>query len=657
MAKTNMQKNKSLYFPYLLTCIVSVAMFYIMESIINDKGISAMPQGYSLLQILQFGVILIGIFSVVFLFYTNSFLMKRRKKELGLYNVLGMEKKHIAMVLFFEAIYVCAISLIAGILLGIVLNKLMMLLLGHMIQFEVKLGFQITYNSLLYTIIMFVFIFALILIFNLIQIIRTNPIELLHSDKAGEREPKAKWSLAVMGVVLVAIGYYISITTKSPLQAIQIFFFAVIFVVIGTYLLFTAGSIAILKLLKKNKKFYYKTNHYVAVSGMIYRMKQNAVGLANICVLSTMVLVILSTTVSLYIGSDEEIINRYPYDCSIYINTNKDSVLQEDIQQIVTETAEAEGVHVSKNEKSCLVNTFLEKKNKGYKAMGEDSELSLSEWIYTDIYMKEDYEKISGKMLPQMAEQDICVYTSIKEEKENKKVILGKKEYNCVKYLDVFPGIENASAMSTQLYCIVVKDQKALSSLKDQLEGNIIYSVGIDMQEKDEDKIDASEKFYAAVKTNLADYKFDSDSLYYETRQAEQDDFYATYGGFLFLGIFLGILFLMATTLIIYYKQISEGYEDQDKFHIMEKVGMTHKEIKSSIQSQVLLVFFIPLFIATIHVCAAFPLIVRLLYIFNLTNVPLFVECSLFVFLIFTIVYAIIYKTTAKSYFNIVTAK
>lgn len=657
MAFTNVKKNRSLYVPYLLTCIISVAMFYIMESIVHDDGISSMPQGRSLLQILEFGIILIGIFTIVFLFYTNSFLMKRRKKELGLYNVLGMEKKHIAIVLCFETLYVGAISIITGIILGMILSKFMVLLLGKMLTFDVNLDFRLTYHSLVYTIALFIIIFIIILAFNLLQIIKTKPIELLHSDKAGEREPKANWLLAIAGLIFLGIGYYISITTTSPLQAITMFFFAVIFVVTGTYLFFTAGSIAILKLLKKNKKFYYKTNHYVAVSGMIYRMKQNAIGLSNICILSTMVLVILSTTVSLYVGSDAEIAQRYPYDCYIYVNTKDHTVLQEDIQSVVRQKAEEESIDCSVIEKSYYINAYLEKKKNGYRVLENDTDLSISDWICSEIYTKEEYEAIVGKTIPELKDNEICVYTSLTSEKEKRSVNLEGKEYDVVQYLEKFPGIENASLLSTEAYCIIVKDQKAMLELMKNLDGTLFYGVGTNMKMSEDNKIGASNMLFQAVKEKFTSYKLDEDSLCVEIRQAEQDEFLATYGGFLFLGIFLGLLFLMATTLTIYYKQISEGYEDQSKFHIMSKVGMTKKEIKSSIQSQVLLVFFMPLIVATIHVCAAFPLIVRMLNIFGLQDIYLFLKCSIFVFFIFTIFYGVIYKLTARIYYKIVTTE
>ncbi len=353
LAVTNIKKNGKTYFPYILTCISTIAMFYIMNFISVNDGLDSMYGGRELKTILNLGTYVIGFFSVVFLFYTNSFLIKRRKKELGLYNILGMEKKHIAKLLLWETLFVAIISMILGLISGIAVSKLIFLVLLKILNFKVTMGFVISTNSIVKTVILFGSIFLLTLINNMRQIHLAKPVELLKGGQIGEKEPKTKWILTLIGILSLGAGYYIALTTEAPLAALNMFFLAAILVMIGTWSLFTAGSIALLKMLRKNKKFYYKTNHFINVSGMIYRMKQNAVGLANICILSTTVLVMLSTTVSLYIGMEDVLRTRFPRDISISAkNISKEK--SEMINNLVKEQADKDNITL-KN----IVNTDL----------------------------------------------------------------------------------------------------------------------------------------------------------------------------------------------------------------------------------------------------------------------------------------------------------
>ena len=343
LAVMNMKKNRKFYIPYMITCIVTVAMYFIMCCISDNSSVEKMPGSDSLIMILGLGSNIVAVFSVIFLFYTNSFLMKRRKKELGLYNILGMEKKHIAKVLFWETLYLTVVALLAGIGTGVLFYKAILLVLCKILRFKVVFGFELSILALGNTILLFGIIFLLILSSNLFQIWRTRPIELLHGGNIGEKEPKAKWGIALLGVVCIGAGYYIAITTESPLAAVTMFFVAVLLVMIGTYCLFTSGSIWILKLLKKNKKYYYQTKHFTSISGLMYRMKQNAVGLANICILSTMVLVMLSATVSLYIGSKEELDVRYPYDVYVGVSSETLNVEQDETWEKISQVVKKEG--------------------------------------------------------------------------------------------------------------------------------------------------------------------------------------------------------------------------------------------------------------------------------------------------------------------------
>lgn len=442
LAFGNLKKNRKIYLPYILTCIITVMMFYMIHSLSINDGIATMYGGRTIQYSLNYGTIIVGIFAVIFLFYTNSFVIKRRKKEFGIFNVLGMEKRHLGIVLIFETLYIALISIGIGLFLGILMDKLMYLIIANILQSNYGIGFFISCKSILMTLALFALIFIGIFFISFVRVKTSQPIELLKGENIGEKEPKTRHIIAIIGAVSLALGYICAVFTKNAIAAIELFFIAVILVILGTYFLFTAGSIALLKLLKKNKKFYYRTNHFTSVSGMIYRMKQNAVGLASICILFTMLLVTISTTLSFMVGG---------------------------------------------------------------------------------------------------------------------------------------------------------------------------YNKG--------------------------------------------DEFMSVYGGMFFLGVYLGLLFLMGMILIIYYKQISEGYEDKKRFEIMQKVGMSYAEVKKSINTQILIVFFLPLLMAGIHIVFAFPMINLIMDIVGLTSTKLFALCSLGCFLFFSIIYIIVYLLTAKIYYRIVKAK
>ena len=354
LALSNLKKNSKTYIPYLLTCIITTAMFYIIYSLSTNEGLEHMVGGMEIKTLLRLGIIIISFFSTVFLFYTNSFLTKRRKKEFGLYNILGMEKKHIGKLIANECLITLICSLSLGLLAGISLDKVMFLIIGNILKTTIPFGFHISLKAIKATFLLFIFIHLLICLNSTRQIHISNPIELLNSSSVGEKEPKAKWFLTLIGILLLGIGYYISLTTTNPLGVFGLFFVAVICVIIGTYLLFITGSITILKMLKKNKRFYYKASHFISISGMIYRMRQNAAGLANICILSTMVLVTVSSTISLW-GSIADLVNtRYPREIVLTLNNNNSQIskqLLEDTYQYI----DTQNLHV----KNSLEYTYL----------------------------------------------------------------------------------------------------------------------------------------------------------------------------------------------------------------------------------------------------------------------------------------------------------
>jgi len=655
LAVVNIKKNSKFYFPYLLTCVLTSGMFYIMCMIAVSEGINSMMGADIVSFILMFGTIVIGIFSVIFLFYTNSFLMKRRKKEIGLYNILGMEKRHISMILLYETLITGTVA--AGLITGILFSKLIFLLLYKIIQFKVPLSFYISGFSMAVTCLLFFGIFFLTLLFNLWQIKLTNPIDLLKGSSVGEREPKSKLVIAIVGAITLGAGYYIAITTESPLKAISLFFVAVLLVIAGTYCLFTSGSIVLLKFLRKNRNYYYKTKNFTSVSGMIYRMKQNAVGLANICILSTAVLLMISATVALYVSMDEQLETRYPTDISLEFFDFKEDMRSKAIEA-VNSAAESQGRKIFdlKYYDSISVAAVLE----GNKFETENVDFYNESKLFALMFITdEDYSRLTGKNIS-LGENEAVAY-GIHGRLDDSFEIFGEK-YNIIDYADSFP-VGGMGHLGTG-YCFVVNsDEFMRMGVPSEYGSNsfqgIKYSVSFDIDGTKDEKMAFTDVIFdelSTMKYNSGDNNDDNPNyrFYVESRQRVEDEIYALDGGFLFLGIFLGFLFLIATVLIIYYKQISEGYDDRERYNIMQKVGMSHKEVKDSIKSQIIKVFFLPLIMAIIHIAAAFKMVTRLLAIFNLTNVLLFAKCTVATMVVFAIIYGIVYLLTAGVYYKIV---
>ncbi len=651
LAAGNMKKNARTYVPYMLTCIITVAMYYIVKSLSQNPGVEEMIGGGYLSELMFIGSHVVALFAVIFLFYTNSFLVKRRKKEFGVFNILGMEKRHLAWVLGWETAYLALGSLVLGLLLGIIMDKAMYLLVGKIIGGGVPLGFFVSARVIWQTVQIFAVIFLLICINAIRQVHVADPIALLQAGSAGEKEPSTRWLLALAGLVSVGGGYYIAVTVSDPLASLLLFFVAVVLVIIGTYLLFTAGSIALLKILRKNRKYYYRTRHFVSVSGMIYRMKQNAVGLANICVLSTMVLVMVSTTTSLMIGMEDVVRERYPADIMVYFKEDAPQGNQAYIEAIRALQRER-GLAV-KNEMAYLylgLSASHEYKYEESHEIGVTSALdSMDELFFIAL---EDYNAVM-KERKTLEEDEVMVYSNRTSFDIPVFRLLGR-EYRVAEKLDSFVGNGQYSANISNTIYIVVPDREALLEIYDaqrELLGENARGIrqvyGFDM--------DADEEEQNAFYNDLLDCMAQNGiSAVTEARAEAKSSFISLYGGLFFIGVFLGVLFVMATVLIIYYKQISEGYDDRERFSIMQKVGMSRDEVKSAIHSQVVTVFFLPLIVAGIHVTAAFPLISKLLVLMQLTNTKLFIACTGACFLVFAVMYVFVYNLTARTYYRIV---
>lgn len=656
LAITNIKNNRQFYFPYLLTGIITVAMFYIMCALESNPGIQSMPGAKNLGLILRLGIGVIGIFAVIFLFYTNSFIIKRRKKELGIYNILGMEKRHIAKILSKEAFFTAIIAIGGGLVTGVLFHKLACMLLYRMIGFNGGITFSFSKKGVMITAILFAIVYLLTYIYDLFQVQLANPIELLQSGNKGEREPKTKAIMAVLGVLCLGTGYFIAITTKNPIKALTLFFVAVILVIIGTYLLFTAGSIALLKILRRNKGYYYQTKHFTSVSGMIYRMKQNAVGLANICILSTMVLVAVSTTVSLYVGVEDIMKERYPNEINIRAYYDTGAPSEDSIAPIVEKSVKESGRKI-RHEEDYLELYFAAIKDQGQYSLDKEKVKTAGDRVSGFVVLtREDCKKKYNEEIPELAENEVALFTIKKTDMDT--LVLENRSYH-VKEIKQFQNTEDfetiADIMDEYYYVIVndVQDMERLWQLQKDIyqenSSSISRQVRLDIDGDSEQKKECFENIKTALGPEQAKARILIDS-----RQSSLDEFYQIYGGFLFLGLFLGILFLMITVLIIFYKQISEGYDDKERFSIMEKVGMSNDEVKATIRSQVRTVFFLPILMAAIHVGMAFPMIKRLLSLFGLSNTALFAGCMAGTILVFVLIYLLVFLKTSKTYYKIV---
>lgn len=639
LAVSNIKNNRKTYVPFIFTSILTVMMYYIIDALAGNGSIEIT----NVITVLRMGCGVMVVFSVIFLFYTNSFLIKRRKKEIAVYNILGMGKGHIGKMLTVETLIVGGISIAGGIAGGMAFGKLMHLLLIRIIHYDVGMEFHISVQSVSDTVILFAFIFFLTWFYNLFQIRLANPIELLRGGSAGEKEPKTKVILALIGVVTMAAGYYLAVSTKNPLEAINTFFVAVILVIIGTYALFLAGSIALLKLLRKQKKFYYKPNHFVSVSGMIYRMKQNAVGLANICILSTIVLVMISSTVSLYVGMDDVMAHQYPNDYQMTLYEASQEKIDK-ANKLIEEELDRGGLK-KEGETACHYGTAVLISQGGNKFTTSENG-TYSPRDLTELYVipQEDYQKLENTSTS-LKENEVIIYTTAENYGRDSIQIDGRK-FQVTEELDDFVLEEkNQSRVAPGMYMIVANDEVATQL--DSLKSGLRYDIDFDMTGSDEEKAVVEEKIADRITEELP-------GTYFTSRQAGTESFFGFYGCLFFIGMYLGFMFLVATVLIIYYKQISEGLDDRERYVIMQKVGMDKREIRRAIRSQILIVFFLPLLFSILHIMVAFNVITKLLGIFGLFNTGLFVLCTVVTVLIFAAFYIIVFAITAREYYKIV---
>lgn len=670
-----MKSNRRFYLPYILTVIGTAAAFYIMAAIVSDPGSKELAAGTSngpmyVSMFMTLGMFVLGLFSCIFLLYTNSFLMKRRQKELGLYSVLGMSKTNIAGIMVFEALYIALIGIGGGIAVGILLTKLVSLALFRLMRLPVPFGFSVQPIAIIIVVLFFAGLILLTLLANLAKVGRSRPVELLRGGNVGEKEPKANWFLTIVGVLFLGAGYAAAMLVDNPGMAVAVYFLAVFAVIIGTYCLFTSVSIAVLKALRRNKRYYYKAKHFISVSGMLYRMKRNAVGLANICILCTMVMVMVSGTLSLYLGSEEQVNVYCPADVVVettyYASSTEDHVYNE-------ETGE-ETIEYHTPYDAAAMDAWFEDYFAGHK-LTPSAAKAVEYYTFTAVDSEdhvslvtavtaETYAQLTGEAAPELAPGEALAH-----------VPSGYKFGDGLNFLDKdgntlsiqFVGEAQLSSAQVELntailsqsedddIVLVVPDTAALLELvAGQENGSYVWRGQYDFDASDEALAAMVDDYFAASSEGDGVDAGYYDVLRIDLRSETERDVYGLSGGFLFLGVFLGIVFLMATVLIIYYKQVSEGYEDNARFDIMRKVGLSEREARRAIRSQILTVFFMPILVAAIHIAFDFNLVVLLLRLFSLTNVKLTALCTLGTLLVFCAVYAVVYALTARSYYKIV---
>lgn len=658
LALDGFRKNKRMYLPYILTCIGMVMMYYIITFLHYTDTLAAIPGASIVQEMLGMGISIIALFSCIFLFYTNSFLIRRRKKEFGLYNILGMGKGNIGVILFWENLMIAAAALSAGLLLGIVVSKLAELGLVRLMAGSAGYSLSVSSQAVISTLKTFSIIFVLLFLNGVWQVRFSSAITLLRSENAGEKPPRASWFVGLSGVVLLAAAYYLSVTIQDPLAALTLFFLAVMLVIVGTYLVMIAGSVLFCRILQKNKSYYYRTNHFVSVSSMVYRMNRNGAGLASICILATMVLVMISSTTALYVGGGDAIEKRFLREYHMEF-TFREPAQADQISGLEAEIRDllAQRSSVPENSLSYHFVTAAGLIQGSSMELNLDRAAQAPKGTYSDaaqvfLIPLSDYNAISGTNRT-LAENEVLLWMHDVKGFENGISFTGGPGYAVREVLPDFFAGEKFSVQTTPTLVLIVPDLEAaceaLTASGSTLRFQWIweFDTGLEAREQVQLHQELREIFAAREQGSYS-------SFYFEGQESSRTDFFAVYGGLLYLGIVLSVVFLFATVLIIYYKQISEGYEDQSRFQIMQKVGITKEEIRRSINSQLLTVFFLPLILAGIHLMFAFPMICKLLRLLQLSNISLFAFTTLASFLLFGLSYLAVYRATSNAYYKIV---
>lgn len=668
LAWDGLRKNRRLVFPYMLTCICMIAMFYILAFLASPEITDLLPIGtMTTAEIMTLGSYVIAVFSIIFLYYTNSFLIRRRAREFGLYNVLGMNKGNLARIMTFESLITSAVSLFLGLFLGIVLSKLAELGLMRIIGGTITYSLHIDMGCVVNTVLFYLAIFTVIWLSSIIRVSRSTAVSLLNSEKTGEKAPKANWLLGILGVMILVTAYYIAVTIKSPLEALILFFLAVIMVIVATYLLMISGSVLLCRMLQKNRKYYYEPNHFVSVSSLVYRMKRNGAGLASIAIISTMVLVMISSASCLWFGTKDVVNSLYPGDVNLTVRFYDRKLIDEDNLDAFRKVIDDFRIENRSETEMAFELPFIEAEGvaegKTIDFGDFDESMMLTKIREVSFIPLSFYNEVTGHNITLNEGEALVSSSGTAVNYDHLELILNGnvKNYRIIDSIDKkFVSGINARDIIPKIN-LVVDDISAIAmffenSQDDPTPMNLIWRYSFDVKQSSMSKTDYAERVADAI-YDVMEKDPGTAGLYSvisEERESESVYLISSNGSLFFIGLMLSIVFIFATVLIIYYKQISEGYEDVGRFEIMRKVGMTREEIKKNINSQLLVVFFIPLAFAGMHLAFAFPMIGKLLAIFGLHNKGLFIFTTLISYVLFAAFYTMVYKVTSNVYYNIV---
>ena len=670
LAWQGIRKNVETYLPYLLMGILMVGVSYIMNYLTRPALMGALSMGGTTLMVLQMGKIVISVFSVIFLYYCNSFLIRRRMKEFGLYNILGMGKGNIARVMLWETLLTALLVFAGGLLLGLSLSRLVEMALINLLHADYTVPMELFYpDGVTWVLLLFGGISVLILLANLLRMRLSNPVALLKSENTGEKPPKANWFFGLIGLLILLSAYYVAAVSQSPLEALIFFFIAVLMVIVATYLLLVSGSVTLCRMLRRNKRYYYQTRHFISVSAMAYRMKRNGAGMATICILCTMVLVILTSTVCLYGGTDSMVDAICPQDINLTIGLEARDGEEnwkrlDAMQQMALDVTEEMGL-TPENITSQRALVATGKVQNGDYGIITDADSLKANVLELTVYPLSVYEQATGETVT-LADRELLYasfktneafssmsfygsapYRMIRAEKELPKRLLSADYRSAWGCLVVFTN--DAEAFRSEITALVgEKSGEAMMMDRLALHFDLASEADTDTQEKLVKTLRSE-----AMKSTGKDF-YGMSSLSVDTRALCRMDYLSLFGGLFFLGMVLGPLFSIAAVLIMYYKQICEGYEDAERFAVMRKVGLTDAEIRRSVNSQVLTVFFAPLLMAGLHMLFAMPMIRLILGAFGLHNDSLFYGIGIGCYVVFAVIYALMYLLTSRRYYRIV---
>ena len=663
LAWEGIRKNKRLYVPYIAMGALMVMMYYLLRFLQDSPVIGVMRGAVTLSTVLPMGYAVIAIFSIIFLFYTNSFLIRQRYREFGLYNILGMNKQNVCMIMVWESIFVGGLAIVTGLAAGILLSKGAELVLFNLVHMDISFDLRISAVSVFYTITGYIIIYLMLLLNSVIKVWFAKPLDLLKSNRVGEKMPKRTWVYAAVGMVLLGAAYYLAVSIKEPLTALMYFFLAVIMVIIGTYALFMAGSVVLCRILQKNKRYYYQPNHFISVSSMMYRMKRNGAGLASICILLTMVLVMLSSTTSLYFGIEDSLVGRYPHSVNVVVGFSDVEDLNSENLKKLYEAVRENSPEVKETDCYTMGGTSGLFSDQGINLDVTSVDVSINDYEQVgtlQVMSLEEYNRLCDADETLNADECLLYANRITYDSDTFTIVDGSS-YKVKKMLDNCVKDGDLDSMMNPSMIMVVPDfeecLKTVSDFRTRTEGTVMalrWKCGYDVESTEQETKEAE-----AIEESLArlsETKSVDGLIFYsvDSREDNRESFYDLNGSLFFLGIVLSTVFLLAEVMIIYYKQLSEGYEDYTRYEIMQKVGMTKQDIRKSINSQMLTVFFSPLLMAGLHLCFAFPFLWKIMMMFGLNNRTLIIAITVICYIIFGIFYAVVYKITSNLYFHIV---